>query len=102
MVKIMVKIKQKTKNRIFAVLLLIGLIILIIDSFQNTFNDLKYGHCGFYRWVIGSIKLGYVNCEGNNMHTYLQNYMGYFMMIFNPITILAIFFVDMFRGGDNA
>jgi hypothetical protein len=91
------KIKQKTKNRILAVLLLIGLIVLIIDGINSDTFITKYknGHCGFYRWVIGSIKMWYVGCEGNR--NVLQDYMGYFMMIFNPITVIIICSISVLK-----
>ena len=91
----LLQVKQKTKNRIYAVFLLLGMILITLSAFQPHY---EMGECGYYKWVLGNIKLFYVSCENNPHNTNLTgDVMAYGMMIFNPITVVIIGIIDIWR-----
>jgi hypothetical protein len=79
------QVSQRTKDKLLAIFLLLGMIFITIAGFQPKHQT---GECGYYQFVIGGIKLFPVSCTGDR--NILANYMGYIMMIFNPITITIV------------
>lgn len=92
------QVKQKTKNRVLAVLLLFSMIVIAISGLQPRH---VMGECGYYRLVIGNMKWFYVSCTNNPHNTnLLADVRSYGMMIFNPITVILIFTIDVVKKND--